>query len=186
MTRSRTLQITFTALFAAIIAVLTIIPLPFHFLGVPMTLQTFAVAFCGFMIGWKLGLGSVGIYIFMGAIGIPVFSNMQGGFQKLIGPTGGFIYGFLIMVFFCGLSFHFKHRVWRWVLSILLGVVGLLFCHLCGVLQLAAVNGISVLAALKGASLPFLPKDIVSVALACALALPIRRRLPFDPVTLRA
>ena len=98
MTRSRTLQITFTALFAAIIAVLTIIPLPFHFLGVPMTLQTFAVAFCGFMIGWKLGLGSVGIYIFMGAIGIPVFSNMQGGFQKLIGPTGGFIYGFLIIL----------------------------------------------------------------------------------------
>ena len=186
MTRSRTLQITFTALFAAIIAVLTIIPIPFNFLGVPMTLQTFAVAFCGFMIGWKLGLGAVGIYIFMGAIGVPVFSNFGAGFQKLIGPTGGFIYGFLIMVFFCGLSFYFKHRVLRWVFGILLGVVGLLFCHLCGVLQLAAVNGISVAAAMKGASLPFLPKDIVSVVLAYALALPIRRRLPFDPVTLKA
>lgn len=185
MKRTRTLQITFTALFAAIIAVLTIIPLPFNFLGVPMTLQTFAVAFCGFMIGWKLGLGAVGIYIFMGAVGIPVFSDLQGGFQKLIGPTGGFLYGFLIMVFFCGLSFHFQQHILRWVFGILLGVVGLLFCHLCGVLQLAAVNEISVWAAIRGASLPFLPKDIVSVALAYAISLFVRRRLPFDPVTLK-
>ena len=185
MTRSRSLQITFTALFAAIIAVLTIIPLPFNFLGVPMTLQTFAIAFCGFMIGWKLGLGAVGIYIFMGALGIPVFSNMQGGFQKLIGPTGGFIYGFLLLAFFCGLSFYFRRRFLRWVFSILLGTVGLLLCHLLGVLQLTAVAHYTFRQAFLGASLPFLAKDIASIVLAYALALPIRRRLPFDPVTLR-
>ncbi len=173
-----TLAITFTALFAAIIAVLTIIPIPFNFLGVPMTLQTFAVAFCGYLIGWKLGLGSVGLYIFIGALGLPVFSNLQGGFAKLIGPTGGFIYGFLLMVFFCGLSCVIENRTMRWIFGILLGIFGLLLCHLCGVLQLSVVNHISVSAALKGASLPFLPKDVASVVLAFVLAQLLRKRLP--------
>ena len=181
MKRTRTLEITFTALFAAIIAVLTMIPIPINFLGVPMTLQTFAVAFCGFMIGWKLGLGAVGIYLFLGALGLPVFSNLQGGFAKLIGPTGGFLYGFLPMVFFCGLACRFRRRALRWTFGILLGAAGLLLCHLCGVLQLAAVNGISVGAAIMGASIPFLPKDVASVVLAFALAQLVRKRLPFDP-----
>ena len=180
MKRTRTLKITFTALFAAMIAVLTVIPIPINFLGVPMTLQTFAVAFCGFIIGWKIGLGAVGVYIFIGALGLPVFSGMQGGFAKLVGPTGGFIYGFLLMVFFCVLACRLRHRVLRWVFGILLGVAGLLLCHLCGALQLAVVNHISVAAAVKGASLPFLPKDIASVALAFALAQLIRRRLPLE------
>ncbi|MBQ3639191.1 MAG: biotin transporter BioY [Clostridia bacterium] len=177
---TRTLEITFTALFAAIIAVLAVIPVPINFLGVPVTFQTFAVAFCGFALGWKLGLGSVGIYLFLGALGLPVFSNMQGGFAKLIGPTGGFLYGFLLLVFFCGLSVRVSRRGWRWAFGILLGTVGLLLCHLCGILQLAAVNHISVSAAFKGASLPFLPKDILSVLLAFSLSELVRKRLPFD------
>ena len=181
MKHSRTVEITFTALFAAILAVLAVIPVPINFLGVPLTFQTFAVAFCGFMLGWKLGLGSVGIYLFLGALGLPVFSGMQGGFSKLIGPTGGFLYGFLLMVFFCGLSVRIRRRGLRWGFGILFGVIGLLLCHLCGVLQLAAVNHISIVSALIGASLPFLPKDLVSVVLAFALAELVRKRLPFDP-----
>ena len=179
MPRFRTLQMTFTALFAAVIVVLTLIPIPFSFLGVPMTLQTFAIAFCGFLLGWKMGLGAVALYLFLGGIGLPVFSGLQGGFQKLIGPTGGFLYGFLLLVFFCGLAARFRRPIPRLISAFLLGITGLLLCHLCGVLQLAAVNHISILAAITGASLPFLPKDLLSLAAAFALALPLRRRLPF-------
>ena len=177
--RFRTFQITFTALFAAIIAVLTLIPIPFSFLGVPMTLQTFAIAFCGFLLGWKMGLCAVSLYLFLGIIGLPVFSGFQGGLQKLIGPTGGFLYGFLLLVLLCGFARHFHRPVWRWGCGILLGIGGLLLCHACGVLQLSAVNHISLGAAIAGASLPFLPKDILSVVAAFALAELLRRRLPF-------
>lgn len=177
--RFRTLQITFTALFTAVIVVFSIIPLPFSFLGVPMTLQTFIIAFAGFLLGWKMGLGSVALYLFLGSLGLPVFSGMQGGFQKLIGPTGGFLYGFLILVLFCGLSVRLRHPVLRWVFGILLGLGGLLLCHFLGALQLSAVNRISLWAAISGASLPFLPKDILSVVVALVLAFLLRLRIPF-------
>lgn len=180
-----TQRITFTALAAAILAVLSIIPLPFSVLGVPMTLQTFAVAFCGFLLGRRLGPGAVGLYLFLGAIGLPVFSGMQGGFQQFAGPTGGFLYGFLPMAFLCGLAGDRDpagkpgagRAVLRALPGILLGFAGLLLCHLCGVLQLSFVGSIPFAAALRGASLPFLPKDLVSVAAAYALALVLRRRL---------
>ena len=175
----RTLQITFTALFAAVIVVLTLIPLPFAFLGVPMTLQTFAVAFCGFLLGWKMGFGSVALYLFLGSFGLPVFSGLQGGFQQLVGPTGGFLYGFLPMVVLCGLSIYLHHPVLRWVFGILLGVGGLTVCHLLGAFQLSIVNKIPFGSALAGGSLPFLPKDLFSVVLAFSLAFLLRRRLPF-------
>ena len=178
--RSRTLQMTFTALFAALIAVFTLIPLPFSFLGVPMTLQTFAVAFCGFLLGRKKGVGAVGLYLFIGALGLPVFSNLQGGFSKLIGPTGGFLYGFLPMVFFCGLALLFGGRR-RWVFGILFGTVGLLLCHLCGILQFMAVMNKTFAQSLWLVTVPYLPKDLASVVLALALAEVVRKRLPFDP-----
>ena len=174
----RTLQMTFTALFAAVIAVFSVIPLPFTFLGVPMTLQTFIVAFTGFLLGWKMGLGSVSLYLLLGSLGLPVFSGFQGGFQKLVGSTGGFLYGFLVLVLLCGLSRLIRRPLLHWVFGLLLGAGGLLLCHLLGVLQLSAVNKISFWAAVAGASLPFLPKDLVSVAVAFALAFLLRRRIP--------
>ena len=175
----RTLQITLTALFAAVIAALTLIPLPFSFLGVPMTLQIFAVAFCGFLTGWKTGLGSVSLYLLLGSIGLPIFSGFQGGFQKLIGPTGGFLYGFLPLVLLCGLSLRFRRPVLRWIFGILLGIAGLLICHFLGSFQLSQVNGIPFWSAVAGASLPFLPKDVLLLVAAFALAFLLRRRLPF-------
>ena len=177
--RFRTLQITLTALFAALIAVFSVIPLPFTFLGVPMTLQTFIVAFAGFLLGWKMGIGSVALYLFLGSLGLPVFSGFRGGFQQLIGPTGGFLYGFLPLVLLCGLTVRIRRPALRWPLGILLGLGGLLCCHFLGVLHLSTVNNISLWAAISGASLPFLPKDALSVVVAFALAFLLRRRIPF-------
>ena len=179
MKSSHTVELTFIALFAAIIAALTLIPLP-PIGGVPMTLQTFAVAFCGFLLGRKKGVGAVGLYLFIGALGLPVFSNLQGGFSKLIGPTGGFLYGFLLMAFFCGLGLLFRGRR-RWVFGILFGTVGLLLCHLCGILQFMAVMNKTFAQSLWLVTLPYLPKDLASVVLALALAEVVRKRLPFDP-----
>ena len=177
MKRPDTYSLVLIALTAAIISVLSILPIPVMFLGVPMTLQTFAIAFCGFLLGWRRGLAAVGIYLLLGAIGVPVFSLMQGGFHRLIGPTGGFLYGFLLMVLLCGLYPKHGKVLLQWVFGILLGIAGLLLCHLCGVLQLAAVSHISIGKAILGASLPFLPKDIASVIVAFALGYAIRKRL---------
>ena len=169
MKRVDTYSLVLIALFAAILSVLSILPIPIVFLGVPMTLQTFAVAFCGFLLGWKRGLASVGIYLLLGSIGVPVFSGMRGGVQQFLGPTGGFLYGFLLMVLLCGLIPTRVKPAFQWVFGILCGIAGLCLCHACGVIHLAAVAHVSVGKAILGASLPYLPKDLVSVILAFAL-----------------
>ena len=90
----RTKKLVYTAVFAAITACLAQITIPMPS-GVPITLQTFAVAFAGFFLGAKCGLAAVGIYILLGAAGAPVFSGFTGGAPHLIGLTGGFVWGFL-------------------------------------------------------------------------------------------
>ena len=73
---------------------------PFSFpmpLGVPMTLQSFIIALMAIILGSKRGATATLIYILLGAFGLPVFSNFTGGWQCLIGPTGGFILSFPIM-----------------------------------------------------------------------------------------
>ena len=166
------------ALFAAVISVLSILPIPISFLGVPMTLQTFAVALCGFLLGWKRGLASVGIYLLLGSVGVPVFSGMQGGLQKFVGPTGGFLYGFLFMVLLCGLYPIRSKPFLQWVSGILFGSAGLLLCHASGVIHFSIVNHIPVGKAFPGVSLPYLPKDLASVILAFALSFAVQKRIP--------
>ena len=98
-------NMTLAALFAAVITVCSQISIPMPS-GVPITLQTFAIALCGYVLGWQLSLVSVAVWMLLGAAGVPVFSNFHGGIGVLLGMTGGFIFGFLPFAALCGL--HFK------------------------------------------------------------------------------
>ncbi|MBQ9248015.1 MAG: biotin transporter BioY, partial [Ruminococcus sp.] len=82
-------DLVFTAMFAALIAVCSILSIPIG--EVPITLQTFAVCLAAAMLGWKRGTLSVLIYVLLGAVGVPVFAGMTGGVGILAGPTGGYI-----------------------------------------------------------------------------------------------
>ncbi len=75
--RSAILDMVFTAMFTAVIAVCSIISIPVG--EVPITLQTFAVCISAALLGWKRGTLSVLIYILLGAVGVPVFGGMTGG-----------------------------------------------------------------------------------------------------------
>ena len=79
------------------------IKIPFY--PVPMTMQTFVVLFLGISFGYKIGLATVGLYLFFGIIGIPVFSNSPEkgvGFVYFTGPTMGYLIGFLAATFIAG------------------------------------------------------------------------------------
>ncbi len=88
------------ALTVALIAVCAWTTVPVFF--IPFTLQTFAVAFAGALLGWKRGTIAVGVYILMGLIGIPVFSGFKAGAAALFGSTGGFFFWFFFFFFFNG------------------------------------------------------------------------------------
>lgn len=161
----------YIGLFAAFVAVLSQIAIPMPF-GVPITLQTFAVALSGYYLGWKRGLCAIGVYLLIGAVGAPVFANFGGGAAKLAGVTGGFLFGFLPMVALCGLRRKGRLVQWGW------GLLGLAVCHLLGVAQFALISGNHLGASFLLVSLQYLPKDVLSVVLAQLLARRLLNRLP--------
>ncbi len=165
-------QIILIGLFAAIISVVSqiIIPLP---TGVPVTLQTFIIPLCGFVLGWKLGSLSTITYLLIGLLGAPVFSGFSGGVGILFGKTGGFLIGFPLFALLAGLSLRIKNKT----LSILLGIAGLLIDHLFGVLQFGFLMNLSVIQSAILVSIPYLMKDILFVIGAYFAATAIRKAL---------
>ena len=160
------------AMFAALIAMLSQISIPMP-TGVPLTLQTLAIALCGFVLGWKLGLASVGVWIAIGAVGLPVFSNFRGGVGMLLGVTGGFIFGFLPFAVLCGIGMRQKNKL----IGILLGLCGMIVCHLIGIVQFSMVTGSAIVRSAAIVSIPYLPKDVLSVIAAYFLAMAVRKSL---------
>tara|TARA_A100000164_G_scaffold152122_1_gene135094 strand:- start:536 stop:1087 length:552 start_codon:yes stop_codon:yes gene_type:complete len=80
------------------------IKIPFY--PVPMTMQTFVVLFLGISLGYKIGLASIGLYLFEGIVGLPVFSNSPDkgvGILYFTGPTMGYLIGFLTACFFASM-----------------------------------------------------------------------------------
>ncbi|MGI6279875.1 MAG: biotin transporter BioY [Acutalibacteraceae bacterium] len=164
MSDKRIFNITFAALFTALVCVMS--QISFQTPTVPVTLQTFGVALCGYTLRPKWALSSIAAYIAIGAFGLPVFSSFRGGMQVIAGPTGGFIIGFLFLALGCScFSLHEKRMV-----AIISGTVGMLICHLLGATQYSIVTGNSFLTALLTASLPFLIKDVLSVTAAYFLS----------------
>ena len=100
---SSTRTLIMTGMCTAIIAVLSQISFPLPS-GVPVTLQTFAIALTGFLLGWNSGLFSTLTYLILGMIGVPVFANFKGGAAIIFQKTGGFLIGFLFMTLLCGLG----------------------------------------------------------------------------------
>jgi len=100
----KTLKI-FLIVFLGTVALTISAKLKIPFYPIPMTMQTFVVLFLGLAFGYKIGLTTVGVYLFEGIIGIPVFSNSPEkgvGLFYFTGPTMGYLIGFLSAVFFAG------------------------------------------------------------------------------------
>lgn len=162
--KNKTQKMVMVGVMAAVLAVLSQISIPMPS-GVPITLQTFAVALTGYLLGHRLSLTSISVYILIGASGIPVFSNFRGGLSMLTGPTGGFIFGFLLMAALCGLGLRFNR-----ILAMSMGLLGLIFCHIAGVFQFSLVTATGFWASALIVSVPYLIKDIISVLLAYGAA----------------
>ena len=83
-------------MFTAVLAVLSILQIPMP-TGVPITLQTFAMALCGYVLGWQSGVAATLLYIVLGTVGVPIFAGMSAGPGVLFGYTGGFIFGIIFL-----------------------------------------------------------------------------------------
>lgn len=162
----------YIGMFAAVLSVLSQLAVPMP-TGMPLTLQTFAVALTGAVLGWRLALASTAVYVLLGAVGVPVFANFSGGFRILVGYTGGFIWGFFFMAALCGVGSAMKNKPF----GLEVGFLGLLICHVLGALQYALIAGVGFWQSVLLVSLPYLVKDVFSVVLAFSVGTVIRGRL---------
>ena len=179
--RNVTEELVKIAMMTAVLSVLSILQIPMPS-GVPLTLQTFAVAVCGYFLGARKGFFAVGLYLLIGMAGFPVFSGMKGGIGVLTGPTGGFLVGFLGMVSLCGTGAAMSRRMGMLsglagLVHALEGLAGLGICHLFGVLWFALLMHQSPKASFLAVSLPYLVKDAVSVFGAAMVSKTLRRGL---------
>ena len=166
-----TRDLCFCAIGAALIAVCAWISIP---ADVPFTLQTFAI-FAG-----KRGTVSVLVYLLLGAVGAPVFAGFRGGFASLIGTTGGYLVGFILLALIITLA-QARWGLGQWVF-VLSAAVGLLVCYAFGTAWFLIVytrtGAITLGVVLAKCVLPFLLPDAIKLALATLLRARLYRRIP--------
>jgi len=137
--QSKIIKNVFIALMGTVLlAISSKIKIPFY--PVPMTMQTLVVLFLGVVLGWKLGVATVSLYLFEGIIGLPVFSGspeMGIGIVYFTGPTMGYLVGFLFTVYFAGF-FKFNKNLFIKFLQLIFSVS---FIYVLGVLWLGTLIG---------------------------------------------
>ena len=137
------------------------------FTPVPITLQTFFVLLGGLTLGGGLGAGAQVLYLVLGALGVPVFAGGALGFASLVGPTGGYLVGFVLGAWLVGqLARGVDPRDPRAELRVLgILAVGTVIIYVSGAYWLARVMGLGLRPALAAGVLPFVPGDTLKAVL---------------------
>ena len=155
----RSRLVAYSAVCIGLIAVGSWISVPF--VPVPFTLQTFFVLITAVVMK-RHAIIPVSLYLIIGAIGLPVFHNGMAGLGVFMGPTGGYLIGFLPAALFAGLAYEQKSRVIRIVVL----TAATLVIYVGGISWLSISTGISLSTAVLVGAIPFLPGDIIKAAAA--------------------
>jgi biotin transport system substrate-specific component len=165
-----TIDITYIGAAVALITVCSWISIP---TTIPFTLQTFAVMLAVLLLGGMRGTIAITVYILLGAVGVPVFSGFTGGIARLMGPTGGYIIGFLgTALVMWAFEKILGKKLWVYITAIILGLV---VCYTFGTvwfikLYTADDGSKATLAmALSACVIPYLIPEIIKVVLALTI-----------------
>lgn len=172
-----TKNIILVGMFAALLGVMSQISIPMPS-GVPITIQALAVALTGVILGWKLGPLAILVYILIGSVGVPVFSNFRGGLEVMLGVTGGYILGWPLMALLCGIRPKFTSKAANMATSLVLSLAGMMVMETIGNLRWVALSGDQTIAGVFAyAIVAFIPKDAILTVIAVAIGGQIRKVL---------
>ena len=166
-----TRDICMMALFTALTAVMAQISVPMP-LGVPMTMQTFAIMLTGMAIGARRGFFSILAYVLLGTAGVPVFAQLSGGMGIVFGPTGGFILSFPLMAWIVGMGAE-RGGVAAVVIGLFAGIV---VNYAAGMLMFCMITGQSAEAAFMACVFPFIPTGVIKAVMAALLGTRLRAK----------
>lgn len=174
-TTFQTNELTKIALFSALISVSAYIAIPLPFSPVSLTAQTFIINLMALLLTPRQTICTLLLYILLGLIGLPVFSGGAGGPAKLFGPTGGYIFSWLIAV---PLMAHLKgsrYHFYRYCAVTILA--GMPIIYLLGTVYMKYLTGMDWAAAFTSAVLPFIPLDLFKCVAASLVAKPVQLSL---------
>ncbi len=154
-----TSKITLCGLMTALMAICSQIAIPLPL--IPINLALIAVYLSGLLLGSRWGTVALLVYLLLGGVGAPVFAGFSGGLGRLVGPTGGYLVGYVAAAFLTG----WLRERWGWGFGrlCLAMTMGLTVCYGFGTLWFVALTGKTLAAALGACVLPFLPGDAVKI-----------------------
>ena len=180
-----TRRLTLCAVMAAVMCVIAPISIPAG--PISITGGTLAIYLIACLLGGRWGVVSTLIYLLLGFVGLPVFSNYMGGAERLAGPTGGYLVGYLPMVFIAGAVVTLTLARFRdggrrgaaiaLVLQFLGMALGTAVLYAFGTAWYCVQAGVDLQKALAACVIPFIPFDLAKMAAALAVGVPVRRRL---------
>lgn len=177
--RSKTASLILCAFFVALTGVCSGISIPLPFTPIPINLATLAVFLAGGLLGSKWGSFSQIVYVLLGAVGVPVFHGFTAGFGILVGPTGGYIIGYVAAAFLVGLIVE-KAAITNnavYLKTVLAMIVGLLACYILGTLWFMYLQKTTFIAAAMSCIVPFLLGDAVKIIAGSILVNRLKRHL---------
>ncbi|MEF9976482.1 MAG: biotin transporter BioY [Oscillospiraceae bacterium] len=174
MRKSKTRSLVISALLAAFTAVLAQIIIPIG--PVPFNLAVLGVYLSGMLLPPLAALGSVAVYVALGAFGVPVFAGFMGGPAILFGKTGGYILGYFFIVLFTSLAKNKSGKLWIIISAMLLG---LLCCYVFGTTWFMTITGLDLGKSLVFCVYPFIFPDIVKATFALVLDKALEKRVNF-------
>lgn len=170
-------DIVMTSMMTALMAVCSWISIPS---AVPFTLQTFAVFCAVLLLGGRKSLFSIASYLFIGAIGVPVFSGFTGGVGVILGTHGGYIIGFIFiaLIFWCTEKLPVRNTF----ITVLSMIVGLIVMYLFGtswfvLIYTGKTGDITLFQALKWCVVPFIIPDLIKLFLALAITKRLKKTI---------
>lgn len=174
----KTRDLVICALFAAMTAILAQISIPFPG-GVPLTLQLLSISLCGVLLGSKRGFMSILVYIILGAIGLPVFAGFSGGFQYIVGYSGGFIISFPLVALIIGFV---SEKTNNLLLIFLSTILGLIVNYTFGTLMFATVTNSSISTSLAACVIPFVLTDLIKCSIATVIGAKLKEKTSIKAV----
>ena len=184
-TKINTRQLTLCAMMAAVMCVIAPISLPIG--PISVTGGTLTVYVTAYLLGPWRGLAATAAYLLAGFAGLPVFSNYMGGAGRLLGPTGGYLAGYLPMMLLAGLAAELALRYFDGkgkrgqIPALAIPFLGMVLAtavlYAFGTAWYCVQAGVDLQTALAACVLPFIPFDLIKMVLALLTGVPVRRRL---------
>ncbi|AEJ31693.1 MULTISPECIES: biotin transporter BioY [Leuconostoc] len=167
---SNTQRIAITAVLTALL--LAVGPLAINVGPIPMTLQTLIIALVASVSSMRVSLTAIGLYLVLGALGLPVLAGFKGGIVLFFGPTGGYLWSFLLFSPIIGLSF----KKWRTVTGLIVtNCVATILNLTLGTIWLSISAHMSAQAAIAAGVTPFIVSSVLKIVIVVVVALAIRQ-----------